>query len=439
MEPLCYGQLSVWRYLERNPRDSWAQANLTRLHRLADGVTLRDLDTAFTTLWGRYETLRTTYDDGSGGIPLQIVHDAPESVLEVLELEDGGAEEARRLVDESAARPFTFTDDFGWRHLVMVRSGRPVFLGLVAGHVVVDAWAMRHLESELRWLFRHPEAVRPTEGAIVEGPRDMAREQRSPAWKRRRAMARDHWDRVLTGELDGLVPGSAAGPLAAPADRFRAVLRLGAASGLVTALARRYRVFPQGVLLALLALGVARLDQADRHIVWVMSSNRYEPPWNGLVTSMNQRVPMSVRMDPAEPLSAFVRRVQESAVQACWNGSYDVDEMSRLALRLLGSDPDSGCLLNYAATGWPARAADDPAAIPRARVELGPSDRPAPAKLYLVVSGADTISVQAHADPAVFPEQTVRALLIGLEESLRAAFTDPRIDLASLPSWSGSQ
>jgi hypothetical protein len=422
--PLCYGQLSVWRFIEGLPRHRQGEANVGRLLTLPTGLTVEATLAALDALWRRHEALRTTFEVDEYGRPAQLVHPAPESVVEVTDL-DGDGSAAARLVEETAAAPFSLRDDFGWRAQVMTVDGMPVFLGLAIHHIVTDGWALEHIQSELEGLL-HGADDEPARDA--GGPVALAVEQRSDAWAKRRAAAHAYWRELAEEFGDGAETRPAE---SRSGRRIRVTLDLGPVSAVVGEVARRYRISPQSVVFALLAIGMAALRQSVRCLIPVMSANRFRPPWNTLVTSMNQQIPVGLAVDPGEPFSSFAGRVYRAGMKAFRNGSYDVDDLLDLTSRIVDYR-NLDCLFNYRAAGWPEPAPVDLADVPPPDIAVAESSRVAIAKLYVIVSGRETLSIAAHADPLAYPEESVKRLMRGTEAALRTLAAAPDVPVGEL-------
>lgn len=427
--PLCFGQLSVWRYLERVPLELWPLSNVGHLGVLPEGCTLDDVQAAVAGRARNHPSLRTTYDFGGADGPVQILHPEPESVLDVVELKTGDEQEAQERAADLMKLPFTLEQDFGWRAEVMTVEGRPAFLALAAIHMVTDGWSIRRTWAEIEDILwgRAGEAPAPE---VTAGPGALAVEQRSPAWEKRRRGARAYWE-ALGDDFPDLQRAGEESPSAGY--RISGTLDLGAAAGAVTTIARRSGVFPQGVVLGLFALGVAGIHGLDPFVMPLMASNRFQPPLNGLITSMNQVVPLGITVDPGERASSFFFRLHRASAKAYRNGSYDVDVMHDLASRLLGDLGHLDFLFNHMGSGWPepieAEAlADLPSTVP----VMGESARSAAAGLYLIVSGHDAMTLSLHADSALYPAAQVDKLLRDVETSLRTLLTHPETTVGEL-------
>lgn len=391
VNPLSYGQLSVWRFLETTPRTEWASSNLSRLLPLANGLSVRGVYQALTLLCLQYESLRTSYDFTDPLGPHQIVHADARPAVSVLEFADAEPQRLQLLADSLADRAFTLDDDRGWNAAIVVVGGHPRALIVTVNHIVTDGWSLRQVTRQLSRILASGYSVRYSDRELEARPRELARVQRSPGWAERRAASRSYWDQLLR---------SAPPPRSVPVKDERRVsgtLTLGRASGAVTAIARRERVFPQAVVLALMAVTIANVIGPHRFLLWLMVSNRFEPQWRNIVTSMNQTIPILVDINPSETFSALLGRLQRTSTTAVQHGCYDVDEVRQLAFDILGQPATIEYLVNYASKAWPNEVSPDqlvrlPAPIP----VVAPSRRPAAAPLYAIVTGDAELSVAVH-------------------------------------------
>ncbi|HEV2886213.1 MAG TPA: hypothetical protein VGX49_04820, partial [Jatrophihabitans sp.] len=89
--------------------------------------------------------------------------------------------------------------------------------------------------------------------------------------------------------------------------------------------------------------------------VGLMTSNRFQQRWHHLVTSMNQRIPISVGGDPTDGFGERLAVVHVAALRAYRLGHYNVDQMTELALGLSSetSQLKSFCSLNVVVNAPP--------------------------------------------------------------------------------------
>lgn len=402
MDPLCYGQLSFWRWLERTPQREWVRANITRVLPLGAGVPLAAARDVLAEACARHESLRTVYDGRRPDFPCQIVHRAVDPPIEVVDLPDAEDQGVQRIAASLSRRGFTLDEDFGWRAVVAAVGGRAAALVLTMNHIVADGWALNRLADELTaWCAAGgPPAG---DGGPEPAPRALAAEQRSDAWAERRAAAHAYWtDLLRSAPPPPPEPTGDGVPLSGSAS-------LGRASGAVSAIARRERVFPQAVVLTLMAITIARATDSRRFLLWLMASNRFEPRWRTIVTTMNQGIPIIVDLRPDEPFAELLKRLQGSSLTAFRNGCYDADDVRRVALDVTGRPAAIGYAVNYAGRGWPPELAPGELASVRApRPSVNASSRPAVAPFYGVVEGDRELSVAVHAHASFDPGSAIQ-------------------------------
>lgn len=418
MHPLTFGQLSVARFIERTPGTP-ASTNLTMTVALPAGASVDDVQRRLVGLQARHESMRTTYRWGDGGPPGQIVHDLAQADLPETERID--VEYLHEPVrDHVAGSPFTLTDDFGWRATIGLARGVPESLTLVAHHIVADGWSIRTLKRELDLTTRLADRPLPT-----TSPRELAHVQRSSSWRSRRLAALRHWEQLATS---GLMSAVDTAPTASP--RLACTLPLGVIGPSIRAVAAECRVSPATVLLALTALEIAvRLDHR-RFALWLMCANRSSPQLRSVVTSMNQRVPMMVTVDPSATARTFLQRTHLEALTAHSRGCYDLDEIGVHVTATIGGEPLVEYLYNYAVNDWPP---DEPSRVmPVVPSGVDVSVRPAAARVYIVVSAGAAPSLQVHADEALLDQMAIVDYLCGLQVRLHRIRTSPNIPLGAL-------
>jgi len=424
VDPLCFGQLSVWRALESLPRRQWATTNITRAVLLKDVASTEDVREARAQCCARHESLRTTYEVTDPARPRQIVHAASAPRMDVIDLPDVDPPRLQRLADARADEPFLLDKDVGWNATLARVRGRPAALLVTMNHIVADGWALGRVLDEVTTLVAGDTMAQPDQ-STEPTPRALAAAQRSTAWEARRGAAIEYWARLLrTAPLTDPPP--------ADSDRVHCHLPLGAVSGAVTSIAKRERVFPQAVALALTATTIARLTRARAFLLWSMVSNRFDPRWRATVTSMNQAIPVHVEIGSDEPFASLLSRLQLASTEAMQHGCYDVDAVRRLALRIAGRPAEIGYLINYTASGWPPPAAEtDLARGVAPRPTTTASRKPATVPFYVIVSGHAELTLSVHAPRSLGCAQFVdhfRSALIAA-----AGSRDLRVDGSQAP------
>jgi hypothetical protein len=171
--------------------------------RAAGRVDLPVLQASFGEIARRHEVLRTTFDVEAGE-PYQVIRPASSVPLPLVDLTCLPAplreNEARRLADEEARRPFDLREGPLWRATLLRTGDEEHALLLTLHHVVFDDWSMGVFLRELGAVYEAFAAGRPSplpEPAIQYA--DFAAWQRR--WLAEGALAAqlDYWKRHLAG------------------------------------------------------------------------------------------------------------------------------------------------------------------------------------------------------------------------------------------------
>jgi hypothetical protein len=464
--PLTFGQLSTWRSIETFAADRLMEVNVPALWDVT-GLTESEVRLGLRRLTARHEALRTTFHarrdpsataagPASGSSePFQRVHDELPFTLGRVELPHPDPLEAQQVLRELYARPFPVVGDPGRHGVLITVGGRPVWLAVSMSHMVVDVWAIRALESELRL------AAREDAGAaavVAPAPRALAALQHGDAWAARRRGAQKHWRRVLdTGPLHNLpAAGGSSDPRGgsggAPYERrVQATLRSHGLAVLLAEGARTHKVSPQSLLTALTAAALAGLLGRDAVTLSLMCANRFDPAWLPVISTMNQLVPLPCPVDRDAPLAAFVKRTHLQALLAYRHGCYDVDAAAALAAAAPGPDGAAfthDCWFNYVTapeddggsgpgprpdtrTGTEATPA---ATVPDATLDWSPPARNAGHPFYLRVNGDGSrwAELTLRVDPARVPQAAVPELLRTIAAGARRLLHAPDATVGAL-------
>lgn len=313
---LTFGQLSLWRSIERFSAEQMPGANLRQVWPLPDGVSAADVRGALEALEERHESMRTRYELGLGRDLAQLVW-APEPV--VFDVQEGGAdamESARLASNELGDELFDLTKDKPWRARLITSGGRPAFLALAIHHITADGWALLRLATEFADLLA---------GKDLGGPaptcRELAEEQYSAAWADRRKAALEHWLRVVAE-----VP-EPPDELGADARTRWATLRSVPLLRDGLLLAQKVRVPLPSVVFAAFTAALRERTGRDAFLVGLFAGNRLDAKWRSLVTSMNQLAPMVARHVDGEDLLTAARRLHWDGLRSLRHGIFDVDEI----------------------------------------------------------------------------------------------------------------
>ena len=148
---LIWGQLGIWRQSQRSGRTM----NLVVSMPVADAVPVAEFAGMLRFLVSRHPALRTRLrfvpDPAGGRRPVQVVADAGEVPLRIVDIGDG--DDPGAVIEELHTRyELTFFDyehEFPIRMAVVQRSGVPAHLLICYHHVVLDGAAIRALARDL--------------------------------------------------------------------------------------------------------------------------------------------------------------------------------------------------------------------------------------------------------------------------------------------------
>ena len=404
--PLSYGQLSVLRALTGLPRTT-AVTNLGEVFELAAPVAPDQVMDALEGLVERHESLRTTYVLSGSSAPAQVVADHIELPVDTTELADRSPEGHADALDRLVAVAHDVEHRAGWNASVLTRGGTAVAVAFAMHHIVGDAWAAGIIDGDLRALAADPRASlgpAPT-------PRQLAVEQRGPAWAAARRAFEEHWEPLLADPAR--LPTVDAPPIG-PGPRLIASLTLAHSRVDVADLARGYDAIPAAVLLSLVVIAVSQTRECPDLCATIMVANRFDPRWDRLVSTMNQIVPVSLQPVAGEVFSDLVLRVQDAMADAALAGCYDVDEVAdRLAAR--GGPVGLDYWVNYqvesAGGASPAGNRDGTVRWEEHPCRMGP-------RFYIRVSAGDALALEVLIVPGFLPRVSVERLLRGMNEAL---------------------
>jgi hypothetical protein len=413
---LTFGQLSVWRSMERWTREQMGGANLRQVWPLPDGVTVADVRGALEALEERHEGMRTRYQLDPGHDLAQLVW-APEPVG--LDVREGGAD-ATALAGQASAElgdePFDLAVDKPWRARLITSAGQPAFLAVSVHHITADGWSMLQLGTEFLDLLAGKDLGEPAPTC-----RELAEEQHSDAWADRRTAAVEYWRRVVAE-----VPDPPA-QLSADARTRWATLRSAALSRHAQLLAGQVGVPLPSVVFAAYAAAMRTRTGPDAHLVAVFAGNRLEPRWRNLVTSMNQIVPVVARCVDGEDLPAGARRQHWELVRSLRHGIFDVDAVTD-AVREYGkngSGPGFRYFYNFRdmaqAAILPVTAGDS--AESDWTVETSLSERNNQNPFYLRAHAGEELMLSLQETSPAGDFEPMRRFVITMAEQLRDAAT----------------
>jgi hypothetical protein len=170
----------------------------------------------------------------------------------------------------------------------------------------------------------------------------------------------------------------------------------------------------------------------------LMCSNRFDPAWQPIVSSMNQLIPLPIEVPPEATLGAFLKRTNIKALLAYRHGCHDVDEAAGLIAQRRGPDGQTlehDCWFNYVSepedTGAPA---PDPVTGRPATLDWEPPPRNAGHPFYVRVNGdARTwLAVSLRTDPDLIGPAGLVGVLRTIVLGAQRLGTEPESTLGAL-------
>jgi hypothetical protein len=216
-------------------------------------------------------------------------------------------------------------------------------------------------------------------------------------------------------------------PVELPADaRTRwATLRSASALRAAQLLAGQVGIPLPSVVFAAYAAALHARTGRDAHLVAQFVGNRLEPSWRGLVTSMNQVVPVVARHVDGEDLPAAARRLHWALVRSLRHGIFDVDKVTE-AVREYGKNgagPGFHYFYNFRDM---AQASIQPATIGDAaesdwRVETSSAERNNQNPFLVRAHAGEELMLSLQETSPIDDFEPMRCFVITMAERLRDA------------------
>jgi amino acid adenylation domain-containing protein/FkbH-like protein len=148
--PLSFSQQRLWFLDQLEPGSSFY--NIPAAVRLRGALDLTALEQSFREVIRRHESLRTRFEVVNG-LPVQLIDEAPEFSLPVLDLSTVDDAEAQRVALGESQRPFDLSTGPLLRALVLRLSEQEHVLLCTMHHIISDGWSMGVLIRELTTLY----------------------------------------------------------------------------------------------------------------------------------------------------------------------------------------------------------------------------------------------------------------------------------------------
>ncbi|MFJ3640778.1 condensation domain-containing protein [Streptomyces sp. NPDC090108] len=423
--PLTWGQQCIW------DEAKWfaphhEHFNLKAVIEVPEGVGLPGVLGALRDFIEDRESLRTTYPTDSQGVPYQ--HVPMGGSLSVVE-ESFPAEEARSAARALAERlqgtPFSL-DEFPVRAGIIASGSSPRFLILVIFHLAADIWDMRNVVSEMKQLLASPDGARGTVTAR-DHPFDEAQRAQEPRGRAVSERALKHWRAQLAHAPVDMLAGRAATP---ESSRFQEIyIGSEALSIAIHALARRLRVTPTVVFLAVASIAMGDLGGQSRAFFLLGCHNRFTARDRMATGTVSQDSPVTVDLSGGD-FRKVVQRVWSAGLSAYASAKWDPTAVAAAveeAERQRGERVDLSCNVNVdLEAGAGAAEPESPAGAEfvqelrhRTRIvkELGTSQDRTGRRFFLRASTySKEIIVSLRADTTVLSSSDIVKFLEDMEE-----------------------
>ncbi|GAA1855041.1 hypothetical protein GCM10009836_38870 [Pseudonocardia ailaonensis] len=426
--PLSPAQLRMWFQQQLEPGST--AFNVTLRIELRGALDVAALEWAYTQLVARHEVLRTTYDLGADGAPVQRVGPAAPVPLPVVEA--GSESEVDERAAGAAATPFDLRRDRVIRLDLYRLAPEHHVLVQVVHHIAWDGMTWSALSRDLGALYRS--RVDPAAAAPEPHPvqyLDFATWQAEQDGSERLTAQLAHWRRVL----DPLPE-----PLALPVDRQVVPTSRGGrwvrefAPGFaarVAAFARAQSVTPFMVVHTGLAVLLHRLTGATDVPVGSAVMNRDHADLERLVGDFGNTLVLRADLSGRPTFAEALRRCRDLGLEAFAHQDLPFDRLvSELRVdRGTGEAALFDVLLVFLTQdlGGPQLPGID---LRWRTIHNGAMQFPLSFETFMI---GDRFEIEATFSADLFDESTVDAMLARLERLLTAAVEAPATPIGELP------
>lgn len=340
-EELTWGQKNIWRQMLETGTPMMVGGTMP----LAPGTTKQNLIHLLSFIMSRHESLRTRIQVGEDGVPKQVVADSGEIALEVIDIEEtvNAADFAESVRQRFLDEPFEASTDWPVKMAIIQQNDTPVHFVAMYAHIVIDGYGFEALTRDLSNLDQETGVhLAPRQGTQ---PREIARQQHSPAGLRAGEASLRYWERHM---------------MSIPAVRFRELGDQGepryidatydsrAAFLALQVLANRVQLHSGPILLAAYAVALTRITGVNPSVVRTLVSNRFRPGFAESVAVLIQ--PGLCVMDVANcTFEEAIVRAWRAQVSAGKHGYYDPQAFIALqgqVKQARGVEVDLNCYFN---------------------------------------------------------------------------------------------
>ncbi|MCY0997072.1 amino acid adenylation domain-containing protein [Myxococcus sp. MISCRS1] len=339
---VSFAQERLWRFFQRAPESS--AYNIPRAFRLKGRLEARHFEAAFQGLIARHETLRVTYSE-EDGVPLQHLHasmDFPFREVDLRGREDR-EEEARRLMLESALRPFDLTRGPLLHGMLLRLEEEEHLLFCCMHHITADGWSMGVMARELGRLY----TASVTGGEhglpplVIQYP-DYAAWQRDWLSGAELKERLGFWQKALAGAPTRLdLPTDKPRPSVRTFNGRNLTVALGVErSQALNALCRQEQVTPFMALLAVFGAVLARNAGQEEVVIGSPIANRLRPELEPLIGMFVNGLCLRVNLQGRPAFRELLQRVREETLAGYAHQEVPLDQvMASLGVELPANRP----------------------------------------------------------------------------------------------------
>lgn len=365
---LSWGQQTLWREFELIGTPIW----LTGLRAAPPGWTVDDAADELAFIMSRNQSMRTKLDVRDDGSAHQVLCDHGEVYLQVIDVAPGDDPlvVARELQErwQEHELVYDFANDWPVRMALITHQGKAAYRVRATSHIVTDGFGALALQKDI--LARDPVTGAPAGPITAMEPLEQAQWQTSPAGKRCTQLCERYWERLLRA-----IPASRFGRIAGQeGSRYGRLTFDSRAAFLASqAIAARAGVGTSAVLLAAVAVGMARATGINPVVPRLYVSNRFRPRLATTVSPISQTCPCVIDV-AGVPFDDVVRRAHSASLVAYKHAYFEpvrIRELVATAGQERGEPIDLAFVYNdirfntpRVADSSPPAAADVRAALP---------------------------------------------------------------------------
>ena len=327
--PMTWAQLGIWKTMVR----TGINMNIGGVIPMPPDWSVEDVQTLLRYLVSRHQSLRTRLRFTPGGAAEQVLSDAGEVAMELVDADDP-ATAAEEIRARWAATPFDYEHEWPVRMAVVRNDGAVTHVVLTYCHLAVDGFGIEAIVRDMANLDRATgEATAPV-AALT--PFELAEKQASASGRRAGEKSLRHWEHVLRG-----IPPRRLGTSDDPRTPryWELALHSPALHQALPGIALRTGIGAGYILLAAYAVALFNLTGRNPSVAQLVVSNRFRP---GCGDSASQLAQLSVcAIDVAGvDFDEAVRRAFTAATSAFMHGYYDPLGLDAVVARIQQERPD---------------------------------------------------------------------------------------------------